>query len=206
MIRNTIYMIKDAAGGQDSALDRPIARMERSIARCDRIVEELLDYTRVRDLHCVSIAADRWLDDVLAECELPESVALVRKLAAPSCRLSADPDRLRQVVVNLIENAAQAMKELDPAKERLIIVSSRTKDDAFEFSIEDTGPGIPHEYLAKIFEPLFTTKSFGTGLGLPIVKQIVERHGGAVEIASEPGRGTVVVVRLPRVAAKEMAA
>jgi len=63
--------------------------------------------------------------------------------------------------------------------------------------IEDTGPGISPENLAKIFEPLFSTKSFGTGLGLPTVKQIVNQHGGTITVDSEVGKGTVVTVRLP---------
>ena len=64
-------------------------------------------------------------------------------------------------------------------------------------AIEDTGPGIAPEILARIFEPLFSTKSFGTGLGLPTVKQIVNQHGGTITVDSEVGRGTCVTVRLP---------
>jgi signal transduction histidine kinase len=66
--------------------------------------------------------------------------------------------------------------------------------------IADNGPGIAAENLAKVFEPLFSTKSFGTGLGLPMVKQIVEQHGGTITIASEVGKGTSVTVRLNQVA------
>jgi signal transduction histidine kinase len=68
------------------------------------------------------------------------------------------------------------------------------------------GRGIPADILPKVFEPLFTTKSFGTGLGLPTVKQIVEQHGGTVVITSELGKGTRVVVRLPHLNAKDVAA
>jgi len=65
---------------------------------------------------------------------------------------------------------------------------------------DDTGPGIAPDVLPKVFDPLFSTRSFGTGLGLPTVRQIVEQHGGAIEIASEVGHGTSVLVTLPLVA------
>jgi signal transduction histidine kinase len=67
--------------------------------------------------------------------------------------------------------------------------------------IADNGPGIPAENLAKVFEPLFSTKSFGTGLGLPMVKQVIEQHSGTVDIASTPGKGTKVTIHLPHGAA-----
>jgi signal transduction histidine kinase len=69
--------------------------------------------------------------------------------------------------------------------------------DRLEITIADTGPGIPAEVLPQVLEPLFSTKSFGTGLGLPTVQQIIEAHGGGLEISSEENRGTTVVLWLP---------
>jgi signal transduction histidine kinase len=71
----------------------------------------------------------------------------------------------------------------------------------FELTVADPGGGIPPDVLPKVFEPLFSTKSFGTGLGLPMVKQVVEQHGGTISITSEVGKGTHVVVRLNRLVA-----
>ena len=87
----------------------------------------------------------------------------------------------------------------EDAREREDHASRRAPvdDGTFEIVVEDTGAGIPPDVLPKVFEPLFSTKSFGTGLGLPTVKQIVEQHGGTIEIASEVGKGTRVTVRLP---------
>ncbi len=78
---------------------------------------------------------------------------------------------MRRVLINLVDNAAQAMTEA--TRERKITISTARIGDEFELAIEDTGAGIPGDVLPKIFEPLFSTKSFGTGLGLPLVKQIV---------------------------------
>jgi len=204
-IRNTVFALKETVANAGLSLDRPLSRVERNIQRCDRIITDLLDFTRLRSLNRSKLEADAWLEEVLNEQRLPEGIELKRALGARGYRLSFDPERLRRVVINLIENAAQAMTDA-AAPERWISVTSRTAGDAWEVAIEDTGPGIPPDVLAKVFEPLFSTKSFGTGLGLPTVRQIVEQHGGKVEIISTPGHGTRVVVRLPNQVTEELAA
>ncbi len=197
-IRNTVYTFREMAAAKNLNLDRPIERVERSITRCDRIISELLDFTRVRELRKKVTTFDKWLDEVLNDQKLPAGVVLVRNLSAPGYAISFDSDRMRQVVINLIENAAQAMSAGDnPGSNGRIVVTTAARLNAFELVIADTGPGISAENLVKVFEPLFSTKSFGTGLGLPMVKQVIEQHDGTVDIASTPGKGTKVTIRLP---------
>jgi signal transduction histidine kinase len=196
-IRNTLFTVKELAADGGAKLDRPIARMERSIERCDRIISDLLEYTRTRELKRAPLSFDRWLSDLLAEQTMPPGIALVRELDADDATVPIDADRVRRVVINLVENAVQALAELPPERDRRVIVRSAIEDAALVLAIEDTGPGIPPENLGRIFEPLFSTKSFGTGLGLPTVKQIVNQHGGTISLDSEIGRGTCVTVRLP---------
>lgn len=197
-IRNTVYTFRELAESKNLSLDRPIERVERSIARCDRIISELLDFTRVRELRKSVAPFDKWLDEVLDDQKLASGITLVRNLSAPGHSIDFDKDRMRQVVVNLLENAAQALSSVDKAVSNdRIVVTTAARLDAFELVIADNGPGIPAENLAKVFEPLFSTKSFGTGLGLPMVKQVIEQHGGKVDIASPPGKGTKVTIRLP---------
>jgi signal transduction histidine kinase len=204
-IRNTVFAINSAVAEKGLNLERPLARMERGIARCDRIITDLLDYTRIRDMKRAPVTIEPWLAEVLDDQKLPEDAALVRRFNAPGARVSGDIERLRRVVINLIDNAVQAMPE--PAtRERRVTVATRLADGRFELAIEDTGAGIPPDVLPKVFEPLFSTKSFGTGLGLAMVKQIVEEHGGTIDIASEVDRGTRVTVTLPLAGAAEMAA
>ena len=117
-IRNTVYTFKEMATGKGINLDRPVERIERSVARCDRIISELLDYTRIRDLRPNAGLFDKWLDDVLNEQKLPNGVNLVRNLTAPGHALNFDSDRMRQAVINLIDNAAQAMTATDKAGRR----------------------------------------------------------------------------------------
>jgi len=196
-IRNTLFTVKELATNSGIKLDRPIARMERSIERCDRIISDLLEYTRNRELNRTDVRVDRWLADLLAEQNVPKPVILSTAFRAPRAIVAADPDRLRRVIINLVENAAQALEETPANTEKQIAVRTTIAGAELVLTIEDTGPGIPPENLSRIFEPLFSTKSFGTGLGLPTVKQIVNQHDGILAVDSEVGRGTSVTVRLP---------
>ena len=206
-IRNTVYTFKELAASKGLNLDRPIERVERSVGRCDRIIGELLDYTRVRDLRRSATSFDKWLDEVLNEQKLPAGITLVRNLSAPGNTLSFDVERMRQVVINLIDNAAQAMTSAtQPCETNRIVVTTAARLNGFELVVADTGPGIPADVLPRVFEPLFSTKTFGTGLGLPMVKQVIDQHGGTVEVTSTPGKGTKVTVLLPHAAADELAA
>jgi PAS domain S-box-containing protein len=202
-IRNTVFAIRETIARNGIDMERPLTRVDRNIQRCDRIISDLLDFTRMPELHRAPIEADTWLEEVIGEQALPEGVAVNRDFGAPGVSVSFDTERVRCVVVNLIENAVQAVNE---AGGGTITVRTRVSSRLYTIAIEDTGLGIPASVLPKVFEPLFSTKSFGTGLGLPTVKQIVEQHGGNVEIASEEGKGTRVVVRLPGIVEKEMAA
>ena len=108
-IRNTVYTFKELAASKGLNFDRPIERIERSISRCDRIISDLLDFTRMRELHKSVASFDKWLDEVLNDQKLPAGIVLVRNLSAPGYAISFDSDRMRQVVINVIDNAAQAM-------------------------------------------------------------------------------------------------
>jgi signal transduction histidine kinase len=196
-IRNTLFTVKELAANSGVKLDRPIARMERSIERCDRIISDLLEYTRNRELNRTDLRVDRWLADMLAEQTIRAPVVLSTEFCAPGAVVPADADRLRRVVINLVENAAQALAETPADREKRVAVRTTIADGELVLTVEDTGPGIPPENLSRIFEPLFSTKSFGTGLGLPTVKQIVNQHDGIISVDSEVGRGTCVTVRLP---------
>ena len=200
-IRNTLFTVKELAANSGIKLDRPIARMERSIERCDRIIADLLEYTRDRELNRTTVSFDQWVAEVLADQNVRPPIALTAELAATRASVPIDLDRMRRVVINLVENAMQALGELPADRAKQIILRTGIADGELLLAIEDTGPGMAPETLDRIFEPLFSTKSFGTGLGLPTVKQIVNQHGGTIAVDSEVGKGTCVTVRLPLQAA-----
>jgi signal transduction histidine kinase len=205
VIRNSIVLIGELAESAGLNLQRPLERCERSVQRCEKIVDELLDHTRIRELDLKPTAIDAWLNDLLNEQTPPDGIVVTRDFAAAEVEAFVDLDRFRRVVVNVFDNACQAMTEAGK-RERRLTVDTRVRDGRLELCFTDTGPGIAPEDLPKIFEPLFTTKPKGVGLGLPMVKQIMEQHGGGIDIASERGGGTRVTLWLPRERATEAAA
>jgi PAS domain S-box-containing protein len=210
VIRNTMFTIAEAVRGAGLKLDRPIQRVERSISRCDVIIGELLDYTRSTALRREKVRVDAVIADLLDEQKVPDGIALQRELGAPGIVLSIDPNRFRRAVINLVENAVQAIKEhvekTGDARPHSVIVRSRVAGDRFEVLVKDSGPGIAEEVFPKIFEPLFSTKGFGVGLGLPTVKQIIEQHGGDLAMSSRLGEGVEALLWLPLEQPTEIAA
>jgi signal transduction histidine kinase len=192
--------LKEMIADSGSELERPVARMERSIERCDRMSSDLLEYTRTRDIQPTTVGFDQWLGDVIAEQKGWVPFKLSAELRAGNAMASFDPDRIRRLLLDLIENACQAMDDLPADYEKRITVRTGVAPGMVVLTVIDTGPGIPPDDHAHIFEPLFSTKSYGTGLGLSIVKQIVDQHDGIIRIDSEVGHGTRVRVCLPLVA------
>ncbi|HJS59573.1 MAG TPA: ATP-binding protein, partial [Vicinamibacteria bacterium] len=121
---------------------------------------------------------------------LPPGVSL-QVSARPVPAVRGDRRLLERAIVNLIENALQAVGERGRVR-----LEVGTSDGHVEVSVEDDGPGMPKEVRSRAFEPFFSTKTGGSGLGLPLVRKIAEDHGGAVRLESEPGR-TRAVMRLP---------
>jgi signal transduction histidine kinase len=199
-IRNSAFTLKELAAAAGSRIERPVARIERSIERCDRIVAELLDYTRAGAIHLEPRTLDVWLAELAPDLTQPAGGSIEFELGAGDAQVKIDTDRFRRVAINLVENAVQAFGETPPRPPR-VVVRTHVEGDAAIIEIADNGPGIKRENLRKVFEPLFSTKSFGTGLGLPTVKQIVEQHGGSIELDSVEGEGTRALVRMPNIRA-----
>lgn len=201
VIRTSAFVLRNALANGEPRVVRSLERIERTVVRCDRIIDELLDFTRISDLEPEPVPIDSWLEEVLAEQVLPSGIRIKQSLALPGVSVFLDPDRLRRAVINVFDNACQAMLghggENDRPDEHLLIVRTQEQGGRIEVHFEDNGPGMPPDVCERIFEPLFSTKGFGVGLGLPVVKQIMEQHGGGIEIETEEGRGTRVCLWLP---------
>ncbi len=192
-IRGCLFLLSETIKDGPPVARRALERAERSVRRCNGIIEELLEYLRTSPLARTRTRLDSWLTEVMPEISVPEGATLLRDFAAGETCVEIDGPRLLRCVFNLVTNAVDASSDpaLDnPRPEPRIEISSRRSGDRAEIAVSDDGPGIPAEIQARMFEPFFSTKSFGIGLGLPIVRQIMERHGGGVELQSRPGRTT----------------
>ena len=196
-IRTSLFLAKQKTEGKGLGVERALDRAERNIVRCDTIIAELLDFARDTPPNLEPENADRWLKLTLQEQIVPEGVEVVFDFGASGVEVAFDKERLRRAVINVFDNGAQSMIDNPPERERKLTVSTRATDGIFEMVFEDQGAGMDEETLEKIFEPLFSTKSFGVGLGLPTVKKIVEVHGGEITYDSTPGVGTKAFIRLP---------
>lgn len=200
-IASSIHVIKHRCSEAGLDLQTTLDRTDRSIRRCDRIITELLDFARARGIQPEPTALDTWLSEVLKEQHMPEGISVKTNLQTDGVAVRFDPEELRRAVINVIDNACQVMADGTGEKGATaggeLTVASRLNGERVEIEIMDTGPGIPEDILPQVLEPLFSTKSFGTGLGLPTVQRIMEEHGGGLEISSEEGRGTQVVLWLP---------
>jgi signal transduction histidine kinase/putative methionine-R-sulfoxide reductase with GAF domain len=173
----------------------------KEVKRLERIVQQTLYFSR----EVVPALRRLDLNDEIREIlsmsreELEEARILTDlDLSAETPIISADPDQIRQLLWNLVSNSIQAMEgggELTLATRP----AAPEEGDGVVFLIGDTGGGIPHDVVHNIFNPFFTTKAKGTGLGLPIVHTIVEKHGGTIQLDNREGKGVTFSVFLPRV-------
>ena len=181
--------------------NRAVQRILRSVTRCTTIIEDMLEYTRVMTPHPQSLNLDAWVSELLEEFNLPAGVTLVNQLNANGAKVLIDPERMRRALINLIDNAVQSMGGNTGASESqgTLCISSFAQDEAVTLSIQDSGAGLSPEAIKHLFDPLFSTKPFGVGLGLPIVRNIIESHKGVIRLQNRTeGNGVVATLVLPR--------
>jgi len=157
----------------------------------NKIVSDLQDYTKPMEPRFTETDLRLLLRDTVSTIKIPEAVDVVEKFDVSSVML-LDQYLMRRMFSNLILNAVQAMPDGG-----LLSLKCYEADGAVYVSVGDTGEGIPEKNLERMFEPLFTTKAKGTGLGLPVSSRIVDIHGGDIVVESEVGMGTTFTVRLP---------
>jgi PAS domain S-box-containing protein len=205
-LRNPLGAIKNAAYFLNMALEKPdpdvkemVELINKEVARSEDIISSLLDFARPKVLTVRKGSVTTVVNEALKRNPVPEHVTVINNLDEKLPDIMADPDKLLQVFNNIISNAFQAM----PKEGTLTITSKLSGPGGVSIAFADTGVGISAENMKKLFEPLFTTKIKGIGLGMVVTKTIVEAHGGHIDVQSEEGKGTTITVNLPMSGRKE---
>jgi len=173
------------------------------ISRLERIVQDVLSFARPSDLRLETLAAETVIREVqgLVSPDLEGRGLQLVVESNPELLIRADSGHLKQVLINLVRNAAEAIDGAGTVTLRTRAARAPLaggEKDAVVLEVSDTGKGIPPEAEKHLFDPFFSTKETGTGLGLPIAARIVEKHGGVLQYQTRPGHGTTFGVVLPR--------
>ena len=191
VIRNAAYFLKMKIDAKDKKVVRHLEILDEQITETERIIENILTFSRTSQPQLQKVDARNLLKASLDKIKIPEGIK-VNIGAQTLPPIEIDPLQLGGVFFNIILNAVQAMGD----KGALHIEGTKA-DNYVILAFKDTGVGIKEEDKKRIFEPFFSTKPRGTGLGLAMAKVIIEKHNGAISVESEYGRGTTVIIRLP---------
>jgi nitrogen fixation/metabolism regulation signal transduction histidine kinase len=187
------------SNGDAEMLARGTQTIINQVQAMKRMVDDFRDYARMPAPELAELELNELIGEVLGLYE-SSSAIIETRLAGDLPPVLGDATQLRQIIHNLLRNAEDALEGRDGAH---ILIQTEAHARLASLSIADNGPGFPVELLPRIFEPYVTTKARGTGLGLPIVKKIVEEHLGTIEISNAPEGGARIDIRLPLVKAEE---
>ncbi len=188
------HKLSDKLDEQDAKLlQRATQTIVSQVAAMKNMVADFADYARAPAPKLALLDMHQLLGEVMGLYEANSSPIRL-ELGASHTWLNGDATRLRQIVHNLLHNAHDALQHVEHPQ---IVLTTASTPTEFQLTVSDNGSGIQENVLARIFEPYMTTKTKGTGLGLPIVKKIVEEHGGKIAIENKPSGGTRVTVSLP---------
>lgn len=182
-----------------------VAVIADAMRHVDGIVSNFLEFSRRPALKLERVSPSRVVDATLRLLEsrlavFPVSLSVCRREALPDVR--ADPEQLREALLNILLNACEAMAYSGNLRIEEYLSYSQSRENFACIRVQDSGPGIPEEHLPDIFTPFFSTKEEGTGLGLPIARSILEEHGGDILVSSSARTGTIFTLLLPVVPAR----
>jgi PAS domain S-box-containing protein len=191
-----LELLKDRLDGAPEQVQKSLEVMGGEIRRLDRVVQGFLRFMRPQEITFKTVDLNALLGSVTALVEAewqPRGIRFVSEIDPGLPQISADDELLRQAFLNVMQNACQAM----PEGGALTIKTERLGREWIRVSVRDEGVGIRGEDLEKIFKLYYTTKPDGNGIGLSLVYRIIQLHDGAIEVESEVGRGSTMIVRLP---------
>jgi signal transduction histidine kinase len=194
VMSNAVYFLQTVLSDADATTREYLDIIKNEIADSERIVSDLLDSVRTKPPQPGIVGVQELIDQTLRKYSVPPSVTVRLEIPETLPPLRVDAMQIQQVLRNLISNGVEAMP--DGGTLEIGAVESRP-DGTVTVSVRDSGSGMAPEVLAKLFQPLFTTKARGIGLGLVVVKNLTQANGGMVAVQSEVGKGTTFTVTLP---------
>lgn len=194
VIETSLFILKGRLPAGDERTTKHLERIGEQVAIANSIVSNLLDMIRDRPLKTEPVRLEEVWHSATSTLQRPPGVSLQEQGLSSLPEVRGDFNQLRQVFVNLVENAIQAVGQKGSVE-----LSAKVVPGAVELTLEDSGPGVSDAIRRRLFEPLMTTKARGIGLGLPLVKRILERHGGSIAYTprAQPGTGARFLLRLP---------
>ena len=192
VISNLVYYLKmvQLEAGED--VSDPLKSIEAEISNANKIISDLLDFSRINSVNRETVEVETLVQEALASTPAPFEVTVLVEDCGDLPPVAIDRGQIVQVLGNLLTNAIQAMPEGGDLR-----IAAEQQGEQVAIAVMDSGEGIPPENLEKIFEPLFTTKPTGIGLGLPLCKRLVEANGGQITVESTPGEGSAFTICLP---------
>jgi signal transduction histidine kinase len=195
VIRNCAYLLSMSLDTEKDAESLASLKvLDKQIDAANKIVTDLLDFTRIKAPTQVIADLNMLINESLNYIELPEKVKLASRLNGHHFQVKTDAEQMERVFTNIMSNAVQAMN----GREGELGIDTGSEGGYVWVRFTDNGVGISRENMEKIFEPLFTTKPKGIGLGLAITRRLVDQNGGKIEVTSEEGKGTAFTVKLPQ--------
>jgi signal transduction histidine kinase len=203
-MEETVRRDTAAEGPASAAVLQQVEKAYLELTRIEAILNEVLDFAKPLDLHPRVVRIPEVLESALAVItqDLEKNAITVTRDISPSLpEIKVDEGKLQQVFLSILKNALEAMTTHGHIRLQAVPHKGARGRHEVAITIQNDGAPIPTEHIGKIFEPGFTTKAAGTGLGLASVKKIIEEHQGQISIASGPDQGTAVIIRLPAYAA-----
>jgi signal transduction histidine kinase/CheY-like chemotaxis protein len=200
VVSNSVYYLKSRLGDTQAKVAKHLNIIEREVGAANKIISDLMGFVRTTDVEVTPSDPANLVKHTLERSMIPPEVKVHTDLGSDLPLVLVDADKIEQVFHNLINNAVQAMSDGGD-----LTVRTMARNGHVSFSFEDTGEGISSENLNRIFEPLFTTKSKGIGLGLALVKLLVEAHQGEISVYSREGVGSTFTVALPYMVEEKVA-
>jgi signal transduction histidine kinase len=173
---------------------KPASEIVRECRNMEELIARILEYAKPLKLDFADVDLNKVLKDALTRVPMPKRIQVSRKMADDLSLLHGDSDLLAAAIANLLKNAKESVKG-----KGLIEVETGRADDSVFVAVRDSGCGIDAGEMELIFNPFFSRKTEGMGLGLAYVKKIVDEHGGRIEVVSDKGKGSTFVLRFPSV-------